>query len=141
MAGKRSKNGSRMKAMGGGMKSKNGTRMKAMGGGAMMKKKNYAKGGRAKLSEGTKAEKALGKALGKSPRMPQAEQDMFKNLPPNKVDEAMKKMLPKNKVDEAMKKRKKAMGGGMMKKKNYAKGGPARSKMANGGKVVKGPYS
>ena len=128
MAGKRSENGSRMKAMGGGMKSKNGTRMKAMGGGAMMKKKNYAKGGRAKLSEGTKAEKALGKALGKSPRMPQAEQDMFKNLPPNKVDEAMKK-------------RKKAMGGGMMKKKNYAKGGPARSKMANGGKVVKGPYS
>jgi hypothetical protein len=129
MAGKRSKNGSRMKAMGGGMKSKNGTRMKAMGGGAMMKKKNYAKGGRAKLSEGTKAEKALGKALGKSPRMPIAEQERLKEL------------LPKNKVDEAMKKRKKAMGGGMMKKKNYAKGGPARSKMANGGKVVKGPYS
>jgi hypothetical protein len=54
MAGKRSKNGTRMKAMGGGMKSKNGTRMKAMGGGAMMKKKNYAKGGRVKLSEGSK---------------------------------------------------------------------------------------
>ena len=56
MAGKRSKNGTRMKAMGGGMKSKNGTRMKAMGGGAMMKKKNYAKGGpaRTKMANGGK---------------------------------------------------------------------------------------
>jgi hypothetical protein len=55
-----------MKAMGGGMKSKNGTRMKAMGGGAMMKKKNYAKGGRAKLSEGTQP-KSIRKSIRKKP--------------------------------------------------------------------------
>jgi hypothetical protein len=70
--------------------------------------------------------------------MPKAEQDRLKEMLPDKK----RLLLPKNKVDEAMKKRKKAMGGGgMMKKKNYAKGGPARSKMANGGKMVKGPYS
>lgn len=103
-----------------GKRSKNGTRMKAMGGGAMMKKKNYAKGGRVKLVEG-------------SPR-------------PTPATPATRPATPatrkKNKVDKAMEKRKKAMGGGaMMKKKNYAKGGPARTKMANGGKMVKGPYS
>jgi len=43
--------------------------------------------------------------------------------------------------DKAQTQREKKMGGGMMKKKNYAKGGPARTKMANGGKMVKGPYS
>ena len=41
----------------------------------------------------------------------------------------------------AMKKPGKMQKGGAMKKKNYAKGGPARTKMANGGKMVKGPYS
>ena len=129
MAGKRSKNGTRMKAMGGGMKSKNGTRMKAMGGGAMMKKKNYAKGGRVKLAEGTALERKQ-KAL--QERFRDAEQPMKPATPATRK---------KNKVDEAMKKREKAMGGGAMKKKNYAKGGPARTKMANGGKMVKGPYS
>ena len=126
MAGKRSKNGTRMKAMGGGMKSKNGTRMKAMGGGAMMKKKNYAKGGRVKLAEGTD-ERSIGRPASR-PRPT-----------PSTGSPATRKK--KNKVDEAMKERKKGMGGGAMKKKNYAKGGPARTKMANGGKMVKGPYS
>ena len=131
MAGKRSKNGSRMKAMGGGMKSKNGTRMKAMGGGAMMKKKNYAKGGRVKLVEGSPRPTP---ATPSNPfRIPKVEEDRIKKMLPRKKQ--------KNKVDEAMKKREKAMGGGAMKKKNYAKGGPARTKMANGGKMVKGPYS
>jgi hypothetical protein len=38
--------------------------------------------------------------------------------------------------------RTKAMGGGMMKKKNYAKGGMMKKKnYAKGGKVIKGPYS
>ena len=38
--------------------------------------------------------------------------------------------------------RAKAMGGGMMKKKNYAKGGMMNKKnYAKGGKVIKGPYS
>jgi hypothetical protein len=147
MAGKRSKNGTRMKAMGGGMKSKNGTRMKAMGGGAMMKKKNYAKGGRVKLVEGSP--RPTPATPSKPFRIPKAEQDRIKEmLPDNKRKKKPQGSAPdpiqikKNKVDEAMKKRKEAMGGGaMMKKKNYAKGGPARTKMANGGKMVKGPYS
>jgi len=124
-----------------GKRSKNGTRMKAMGGGAMMKKKNYAKGGRAKLSEGSKPQQ-------KNPtlqeRFRDAEQPMKpEGSPrPTPATPATPATRKKNKVDKAMEKRKKAMGGGaMMKKKNYAKGGPARTKMANGGKMVKGPYS
>jgi hypothetical protein len=118
-----------------------------------MKKKNYAKGGRAKLAEGSKRSFALGD------RFPIAEENRIKEiLPDNKRKKKPQGSAPdpmsgigrpaspknknKNKVDEAMKKRREAMGGGaMMKKKNYAKGGPARTKMANGGKMVKGPYS
>ena len=43
---------------------------------------------------------------------------------------------------ELAQKPKKKMGGGMMKKKNYAKGGMMNKKnFAKGGKVIKGPYS
>ena len=125
-----------------GKRSKNGTRMKAMGGGAMMKKKNYAKGGKVKPRGSSPDPMSLNR------RIPKAEQERFKDLlkEPSKSPKSPKPPKPfgrrkRNKVDEAMKERIEVKGGGAMKKKNYAKGGPARTKMANGGKMVKGPYS